>query len=781
MEPPPPISAAAGAKRPKFPDMESEFHPPITDDPSWDWGDLLDFSVDDHFPINFDPIETLISHPTLPTTTTATTAEVNPTESTEATEKSRKRDPRLTCSNFLAGMVPCACPELDAKLEEEEALRGKKRVRTVRANSGIARCQVPGCGADISELKGYHKRHKVCLRCANSGAVEIDGENKRYCQQCGKFHLLSDFDEGKRSCRRKLERHNDRRRRKPHDSKVENDKELTGELQNEDTRTDGEASKDCEIVEKEAFVESEDGNVSTLQSAPNSQNPNSDSGLSVGTQNDGGKDDSKLSVSPSNFDNKSFYSSMCPTGRISFKLYDWNPAEFPRRLRHQIFQWLASMPVELEGYIRPGCTILTAFLAMPTFMWEKLLEDPESYVHDFVIVPGKMLSKRGPMLVYLNDMVFYVLKDGNAVEEVNREGRAPRLHYVHPTFFEAGKPIEFVVCGTNLLQPKFRLLVSFSGKYLAYDYCVALPHGQAEGCSNLDHQLCKISIPHIKPSVFGPAFIEVENENGLSNFIPILIGDRKICSEMKIIQQRFDESHVSKGSVCEVSSKRQMAFSDFISDVAWLLRKPSPENIQLITNSHQIQRLNFLLDFLVKHESSAILGEVLLNLKIMFDKRGMSSLGSGIVDTEMRILLQYVDSAKDFQCQRVKESDYSAFEWQCSVQDTDSGRCSDTDTPTVSPCTSEDLEKSSPGRSEVRSDKVPLLNRQVLKNTKHIQEKPNRSCSIAFSNRVLKYRPVVLLIATVVCLGVCATIIHPDHVSKIAATVRRCLNSTTGL
>lgn len=30
---------------------------------------------------------------------------------------------------------------------------------------------------------------------------------------------MSDFDEGKRSCRRKLERHNNRRRRKPADSK----------------------------------------------------------------------------------------------------------------------------------------------------------------------------------------------------------------------------------------------------------------------------------------------------------------------------------------------------------------------------------------------------------------------------------------------------------------------------------------------------------------------------------------------------------------------------------
>lgn len=34
--------------------------------------------------------------------------------------------------------------------------------------------------------------------------------------------------------------------------------------------------------------------------------------------------------------------------------------------------------------------------------------------------------------------------------------QAPRLHYVHPTCFEAGKPMEFVACGSHLRQPKFR-------------------------------------------------------------------------------------------------------------------------------------------------------------------------------------------------------------------------------------------------------------------------------------------------------------------------------------
>lgn len=40
--------------------------------------------------------------------------------------------------------------------------------------------------------------------------------------------------------------------------------------------------------------------------------------------------------------------------------------------------------------------------------------------------------------------------------KIEMDMQAPRLHYVHPTCFEAGKPMEFVACGSHLQQPKFR-------------------------------------------------------------------------------------------------------------------------------------------------------------------------------------------------------------------------------------------------------------------------------------------------------------------------------------
>ncbi|KAJ8493280.1 hypothetical protein OPV22_015001 [Ensete ventricosum] len=73
----------------------------------------------------------------------------------------------------------------------------RKRARKARATPVAAlRCQVPGCEAGIEDIKGYHRRHRVCLRCACAPCVVLDGQSKRHCQQCGKFHMLSDFDVG---------------------------------------------------------------------------------------------------------------------------------------------------------------------------------------------------------------------------------------------------------------------------------------------------------------------------------------------------------------------------------------------------------------------------------------------------------------------------------------------------------------------------------------------------------------------------------------------------------
>jgi len=204
-------------------------------EPLWDWGNLLDFvqDVDDSLVLPWDDAAGIGA-----SDATEAVAPMLPAPLPQPSEpelepepepgpvlpppplrvqgigrRVRKRDPRLVCPNYLAGRVPCACPEVDemvaaAEVEDvaTEFLAGaRKKTKTaarrgkagpagdgraaggtVRAAAMEMKCQVPGCEADIRELKGYHRRHRVCLRCAHASAVMLDGVHKRYCQQCGK-------------------------------------------------------------------------------------------------------------------------------------------------------------------------------------------------------------------------------------------------------------------------------------------------------------------------------------------------------------------------------------------------------------------------------------------------------------------------------------------------------------------------------------------------------------------------------------------------------------------
>ncbi|GAA0152542.1 hypothetical protein Leryth_010073 [Lithospermum erythrorhizon] len=82
-------------------------------------------------------------------------------------------------------------------------------------------CQVEKCEADLTDSKKYHKRHKVCEVHAKAPVVVVAGSRQRFCQQCSRFHVLTEFDDTKRSCRRRLAGHNERRRKSSTESRGE--------------------------------------------------------------------------------------------------------------------------------------------------------------------------------------------------------------------------------------------------------------------------------------------------------------------------------------------------------------------------------------------------------------------------------------------------------------------------------------------------------------------------------------------------------------------------------
>ncbi|ONK78764.1 uncharacterized protein A4U43_C02F22170 [Asparagus officinalis] len=104
-------------------------------------------------------------------------------------------------------------PVVEADVANWEGSNEKKSKLQGGSSSRLPRCQVEGCGADLSESKDYHRRHKVCEMHSKASSAMVNNVMQRFCQQCSRFHLLPEFDEGKRSCRRRLAGHNRRRRK----------------------------------------------------------------------------------------------------------------------------------------------------------------------------------------------------------------------------------------------------------------------------------------------------------------------------------------------------------------------------------------------------------------------------------------------------------------------------------------------------------------------------------------------------------------------------------------
>ncbi|KAG8365863.1 hypothetical protein BUALT_Bualt17G0016100 [Buddleja alternifolia] len=117
----------------------------------------------------------------------------------------------------------------------ESSSSSSKRAKAPGHITQVAHCLVDGCNADLSLCRDYHRRHKVCEVHSKTPKVTIGGREQRFCQQCSRFHSLVEFDEGKRSCRKRLEGHN-RRRRKPQPDNLARNPALSFPSQQSTTR-----------------------------------------------------------------------------------------------------------------------------------------------------------------------------------------------------------------------------------------------------------------------------------------------------------------------------------------------------------------------------------------------------------------------------------------------------------------------------------------------------------------------------------------------------------------
>ncbi|KAK7274181.1 hypothetical protein RIF29_15260 [Crotalaria pallida] len=117
---------------------------------------------------------------------------------------------------------------------EPSVSRPNKKVRSgsPSGTTSYPMCQVDNCKEDLSGAKDYHRRHKVCELHSKASKALLANQLQRFCQQCSRFHPLSEFDEGKRSCRRRLAGHNRRRRKtQPEDVTSRPENATTGNME----------------------------------------------------------------------------------------------------------------------------------------------------------------------------------------------------------------------------------------------------------------------------------------------------------------------------------------------------------------------------------------------------------------------------------------------------------------------------------------------------------------------------------------------------------------------
>ncbi|XP_057986255.1 squamosa promoter-binding-like protein 3 [Hevea brasiliensis] len=100
--------------------------------------------------------------------------------------------------------------------DDDKKKKGKKGSNASGSMPAVS-CQAENCTFNMTDAKKYHRRHKVCDFHAKAPFVLVAGIQQRFCQQCSRFHALSEFDDNKRSCRSRLAGHNERRRKSSSD------------------------------------------------------------------------------------------------------------------------------------------------------------------------------------------------------------------------------------------------------------------------------------------------------------------------------------------------------------------------------------------------------------------------------------------------------------------------------------------------------------------------------------------------------------------------------------
>uniref|UniRef100_A0A1J3DXJ6 Squamosa promoter-binding-like protein 14 n=1 Tax=Noccaea caerulescens TaxID=107243 RepID=A0A1J3DXJ6_NOCCA len=698
----------------------------------------------------------------------------------------------------------------------QQAARPSKKVRSGSPGGGgnYPMCQVDNCTENLSHAKDYHRRHKVCQVHSKATKALVGKQMQRFCQQCSRFHLLSEFDEGKRSCRRRLAGHNRRRRKttqpeeiasgvvvpgnggdnasntnmdlmalltalacaqgknevRPMGSQAVPDREqllqilnkinalplpmdLVSKLNNigslarknldqpmvnpqNDTNgaspstmdllavlsaTLGSSSPDALAILSQGGFGNKDSDKTKLSSYDNggatanlekgtfglssvggerssssNQSPSQDSdsrgqdtrsSLSLQLFTSSPEDESRPTVASS----RKYYSSASSnpvedrspssspvmqelfplqtspetmrsenhtntrtggclpldlfgtsnrgaanpnfkgsgqqsgyassgsdysppslnsdaqdrTGKIVFKLLDKDPSQLPGTLRTDIYNWLSSIPSEMESYIRPGCVVLSVYLAMSPAAWEQLERNLPQRVGVMLQDSHSEFWRNTRFLVNMGRQLASHKNGRIRCSKSWRTWNSPELISVSPVAVVAGEETSLVVRGRNLTNDGISFRCTHMGSYVPMEVTGAACRQTIFEELNVN----SFKVKNAQAAFLGRCFIEVENGFRDDSF-PLIIANAAICKELNRLEEEF---HPKSKNITEEQAHRPTSREEvlcFLNELGWLFQKNQTSEPRE-QSDFSLTRFKFLLVCSVERDYCALIKTLL--------------------------------------------------------------------------------------------------------------------------------------------------------------------------
>ncbi|KAL5669831.1 hypothetical protein ACJX0J_022052, partial [Zea mays] len=263
------------------------------------------------------------------------------------------------------------------------------------------------------------------------------------------------------------------------------------------------------------------------------------------------------------------------TGRIIFKLFGKEPSTIPGNLRDDIVNWLKHSPTEMEGYIRPGCLVLSMYLLMPGIAWDELEENLLQRVNSLVQSSDLDFWRKGRFLVRTNSQLVSYKAGMTRLSKSWRTWNTPELTLVSPIAVVGGQKTSLILKGRNLSIPGTQIHCTSIGKYISKEVlCSAYP-----GTIYDDSGVETFDLPGQPDLILGRCFVEVENRFRGNSF-PVIVASSSVCQELRNLEVEFEDSQVlDVSSDGQIHDSRQPKTSvqvlHFLNELGWLFQRAS--------------------------------------------------------------------------------------------------------------------------------------------------------------------------------------------------------------